>query len=148
MDEISRIKEAYVKRDLSGKRKLYSLFNPASLFTQHQREKEILKAISKFGINNLSDKKILDLGCGNGGVLRDFMRYGVKHENCFGIDLLPDRIEDAKKLSPNIDFTCGNAEALPYDGNYFDIVLLFTVFTSKNRADLSCITARSTRGLR
>ena len=43
---------------------------------------------------------------------------------------MPDRIEKAKRISPNIDFLCGNAEKLPYEDNSFDIVLCFTVFTS------------------
>lgn len=47
-----------------------------------------------------------------------------------GIDLLPDRVETAMSISPNIDFRCCSAEALPYDDRSFDIVMQFTVFTS------------------
>jgi len=36
----------------------------------------------------------------------------------------------ATKIHPNIDFKCGNAEALPLVGKSLDIVLQFTVFTS------------------
>jgi len=128
--ETERIKKAYEKRDLSGKNKLYSLFNPASLFINQQKEREILKSFSKLGISDLAQKKILDLGCGTGGVLRDFVRYGAMPENCFGIDLLPDRIDAAKKTSPNIDFRCGNGEELPYEDSFFNVILCFTVFTS------------------
>ncbi len=130
MDEIERIKNAYEKRNLSGKNKLYSYFKPASLFAAHQKEREILKALSRFGIDDLAVKKILDFGCGTGGVLRDFIKYGAMPANCFGIDLLPDRIDTAKKISPNIDFRCGNGEKLPYEDALFDMVICFTVFTS------------------
>jgi len=44
--------------------------------------------------------------------------------------LLEDRIEKAKYLSPNINFTCGNAANLPYADKFFDIVMQFTMFTS------------------
>lgn len=130
MNEIERIKKVYEKRDLIGKRKLYSLFNPASLFSTHQREKDILAILSRFNIDNLSDKKILDFGCGNGGVLRDCLRYGAKPENCFGIDILQCRIDEAKILSPNMNFIHGNAEGVLHGEGFFDIVLCFTVFTS------------------
>jgi len=130
MNEITRIKDAYSRRDSSGKKDLYQLFNPAALFMSHQREKAILNALKKAGISDISSLKILDLGCGNGGVLRDFVKYGASPENCFGADLLPDRIETAKQISPNMNFQCGNAEALPYEDSFFDMILCFTVFTS------------------
>ncbi len=130
MSEVDRIKNVYQRRDSSGKRKLYSLFNPASLFAEHQREVDILSFLPSVGITDLSPCKILDLGSGNGGVLRSFIRYGAMPENCFGVDLLQSRIDEAKSLSPNIDFRCGNAESLPYSDAAFDMVLCFTVFTS------------------
>jgi len=130
MNEVERIQKAYEKRDLSGKTKLYSPLNPAALFTSQQREKDIIKALANHGISDLSDKKILDLGCGSGGVLRDFVKYGASPENCYGIDLLSGRVEAARMLSPNIDFRCANAEELPYDNGVFDIAIIFTVLTS------------------
>ncbi len=83
MNEITRIKDAYARRDSSGKKALYQLFNPAALFMSHQREKAILKSLKKAGISDISSLKILDLGCGTGGVLRDFVKYGANPENCF-----------------------------------------------------------------
>ncbi len=130
MNEVDRIKKAYNKRDSSGKTTNYSLFTPAILFTSQQREKNILKMLSSVNIQDLQSKKIFDLGCGNGIILRDFVRFGAIPENCSGLDLLQDRIDTAKKLSPTMSFMCQNAETLPYDSASFDIVLCFTVFTS------------------
>ncbi len=129
-NEVQRIKEAYAKRNSPGKKKLYTVFNPASLFIGQQREKAIIDIITKSGIEDLSDKKILDVGCGKGGTLRDFIKYGARAENCYGIDLLPDRIDTAKDLSPNIFLICGNAENLPYESAFFDMVISSTLFTS------------------
>jgi ubiquinone/menaquinone biosynthesis C-methylase UbiE len=58
------------------------------------------------------------------------MKYGAKPENMHGIDLLPNAIEEAKRISPGIDFRCGNAESLPFRSESFDIVTQFTMFTS------------------
>jgi len=128
--EIDRIKKTYKKRDEAGKSQLYSFLNKATLFAYHQREKLILKLFCEWNIRNLSDKKILDVGCGAGGVLRNFIKYGAIPENLYGIDLLPDRIETAKKLSPHINFYLGSATELPFENEFFDIVMQFTVFTS------------------
>ena len=130
MNEIARIKEAYENRDIVGKNELYSLLKLDSLYIKQQREKAITSLLVSNNVNNLADKTILDVGCGNGGTLREFIEYGAQPENCFGLDLLPDRIENAKKLSPNINFKCGNAESLPYSNESFDILILFTVLTS------------------
>ncbi len=130
MHEAERIKQSYEKRDRGGKRNLYSFFKPDYLFASQQREKEIIKLLSGIDINCIDDKKILDLGCGNGSVLRDFIRYGARPENCHGVDLLESRIIEARKLSPNIHFNSANAETLAYDSAAFDLVLCFTVFTS------------------
>ena len=48
----------------------------------------------------------------------------------YGIDLLEDRIERAKKLSPHLRFYLGSATELPFENEFFDIVMQFTVFTS------------------
>ena len=56
----------------------------------------LLRTLKRFKGLELLDKKILDVGCGSGGVLRDFIKYGALPENLYGIDLLEDRIERAK----------------------------------------------------
>jgi ubiquinone/menaquinone biosynthesis C-methylase UbiE len=130
MDELERIKKAYEKRKIEQKDKVYSYFNKGSLFIMHQREKALLDILNKFNYSDLTNKKILDIGCGTGGTLRRFIDYGAKPENLYGIDLLKDRIENAKQLHPKINFICGDASNLPYPDKYFDIVVQFTVFTS------------------
>jgi SAM-dependent methyltransferase len=48
-----------------------------------------------------------------------------------GVDLLPDRIEAARNLSPTgMQFNCGTAEHLSFPDGSFNLVLAFTVFTS------------------
>ena len=128
--EKERIKQVYEQRKGKIPSNLYSFFNRANLFFIQGREQAILEAFKKYGIHSLEAKKILDIGCGAGGELRNLIRYGAKPENLCGIDLLPDRIEIAKKINPNIDFRCEDASCLPFENESFNIVLQFTVFTS------------------
>ncbi len=130
MDETVRIKEAYARRDGLDKSRLYSYLNPSALFIYRERERAVVDALAAYGFDDLSGKRILDVGCGKGETLRDFVNYGAAPENMSGIDLLPDRIERARALSPGMDLRYGNAETLPYADAYFDIVLCFMVFTS------------------
>jgi ubiquinone/menaquinone biosynthesis C-methylase UbiE len=129
-DENERIKRIYDIRKDNAISKRYSLFNIANLFIVQRREYELIDAIKRQGVISIEDKKILDTGCGIGNELRNFVRYGAKPENLYGVDILLDRIECAKSISPNIEFRCDNASSLPYESEYFDIVVQFTVFTS------------------
>jgi SAM-dependent methyltransferase len=130
MDETVRIKEAYARRDALDKSRLYSYLDPSALFIYQERERAIIDALSANGFDDLSRSRILDVGCGTGATLRDFVKYGASPANLSGIDLLPERIEEARSLSPGMEFRCGNAESLPYPDRAFDIVLCFMVFTS------------------
>ena len=130
MNEAERIKKVYEKRRSKQKYKLYSFFNKGNLYIVQQRERALLDLLRKFNFVKLSDKKILDVGCGTGGILRSFIEYGARPKNLYGVDILQDRIEIAQDINSNINYELGNASNLPYEDNYFDIVLQFTVFTS------------------
>jgi ubiquinone/menaquinone biosynthesis C-methylase UbiE len=130
MQEIERIKEVYLKRKVKDQSGVYSFFNKAHVFMIQRRDSEMLNMLRDRRISGLEDKRILDVGCGTGGELRNLLRYGAKPENLFGIDLLEDRINVAARLSPNIQFRCCNAESVPFKDNSFDIVTQFTAFTS------------------
>jgi len=47
-----------------------------------------------------------------------------------GIDLLPERIAQARKRQPHIFFYVGNATEAPFPPESFDLVFVFTVFSS------------------
>ena len=128
MNEVERISIAYGKRHDDGV--LYSFLSSGHLFIAQQLERELIRLFHLCRVNQLVDKKSLEVGCGTGGRLRELVRYGAMPENLSGIDLLPKAIEEAKRISPNMDFRCGNAESLPFDDESFDIVTQFTMFTS------------------
>ena len=130
LSESRRIQEFYRKRDRSNVRKLYSIWDPHGLYAVHQREKEVITLLRQNDMEDLSELTILDIGCGNGRQLQRYVDYGASLQNLHGIDLLPERIEKARELNPGISLRCGNADALPYEDQSFDIVTQFTVFTS------------------
>jgi len=128
--EIERIRNVYKRRKEAVPSSRYSIFDIANLFIFQRREWELISILKREGITSLKDKRILDVGCGGGRELINLIRYGATPENLFGIDLLEDRITEAKSLHPSVNFTLGDASVLPYPDKYFDIVIQFTVFTS------------------
>jgi ubiquinone/menaquinone biosynthesis C-methylase UbiE len=126
--EESRINEAYARRRSSN---LYSRFNPGHLFMVQERERRFLNLLSLCGCESLANKRILEIGCGSGDLLRDLIKWGARPENVVGIDLLSDRVTEAIQLCPrNMNIQPGNTAKLTFPDESFDIVLQSTVFTS------------------
>jgi ubiquinone/menaquinone biosynthesis C-methylase UbiE len=126
--EAARIEQAYARRK-SGN--LYSRFNPAYLFMVQEREQRFLALLSRHGCVPLDSKAILEVGCGSGDLLRDFIKWGARPENIVGIELLPERLAEAVELCPKgIHIHQGNAAEMPFPDKSFDVVLQSTVFTS------------------
>ncbi len=129
MNEVKRIEQSYERRKQLPSEQ-YSYFNPGNLFIIQERERKILQILDKYGLNSLFDKRILDVGCGNGAWLRELIKYGADPIKLYGVELLKDRVEQAKVLSPNLNIVTANAEKLDFEDGCFDLVHQSTVFTS------------------
>ena len=126
--EESRIRSAYSRRTDQGR---YSWFNRAHLLAMHELEEAIVAALSRHGHTTLDHASVLDVGCGRGVWLREFVKLGARPERLHGIDLLPDRIDEARRLCPNgVSLRSGSATALDFDDAAFDVVMQSMVFTS------------------
>jgi ubiquinone/menaquinone biosynthesis C-methylase UbiE len=133
--EEARIRAAYAKREEDDAR--YSWFSPGYQFMVQQRERRLLALFRRYDCENLAAKKILEVGCGAGQWLRDFVKWGARPENVTGIDLLADRVSKARRLCPPaVRIECASAAHLPFSKERFDLVLQSTVFTSILDPDL------------
>jgi ubiquinone/menaquinone biosynthesis C-methylase UbiE len=130
-DDLARLRLEYADREqrLAGS-DIYSLFNPATLFIWQGRQRAVLSALRRHDCEALSDHRILELGCGRGGVLLEYLNYGAIPGRLHGTDLLPDRVIDARRALPQVAVTNADGQHLPYVANQFDIVLQYTVFSS------------------
>lgn len=130
MEELIQIRERYQRRETSPRRGRYSYFNPDILFMVQVRQRKLLELLKRHGFEHLKDKYILEIGCGGGGWLRDFVQWGADPDRLYGIDLLENRIRVAQRLSPNFHYAVENAEHLGFGDQFFDLVLLATCLTS------------------
>lgn len=131
MDDIARLKNEYEDRKLRfAKRDVYSWFNSANLFTLQQRQRTILAALQKKGIADLANLKILEMGCGGGGVLTEFLNFGASPRNLYGIDLLADRLPRARAQLPASHFLNADGQNIPLSAQSFDVILQYTALSS------------------
>src|SRR5437764_2297733 len=111
--EEARIRASYAKRQQDDAR--YSYFSMGNLFEKQERERRLLTLLKRHGLAPLQTKKILDIGCGTGAQMREFIKWGARPEHMTGIDLLIDRLVAARHLCPEaVSTVCGNAAELAF----------------------------------
>jgi len=144
------IREVYARRDLSGKKRLYDAARPDALYIQRRCQQAWQRAITEAGLMPLDKCEVLDLGCGHGGWLRMLHEWGADPARLHGVDLLADRIEQARFLSPpEFDLRLGNGLRLDYPDRSFDFCAASTVFSSILDKDVQLAVAEElTRVLR
>ena len=127
-ERIRQVYAGYRERGLSqGK---WSEDNPGNRAILRERQTMAASMLAEGGRLPLENQEVLEVGCGSGKVLRSLVEIGAAPARCHGVDLLPDRIDAARLVLPESEFRIANAEELPYGDNAFDLVLVFTVFSS------------------
>lgn len=67
-------------------------------------------------------KRILDIGCGNGNVIRLLLKE--RQGDYYGVDLSAVMIEEAEKRLPdNVVLRSADVISLPFDDDFFDILI-------------------------
>lgn len=128
-DEPSSVRERYARRQASDAR--YSLLDPAALLEVQQRQRAMLTLLRRAGLADFGALTALEVGCGSGNNLLELLRLGFAPERLAGIELLPERHAQARRvLPPSVQLTLGDATEAAIAPSSFDIVLQMTVFSS------------------
>lgn len=128
--EADRVRAVYARRAERGLDSRYDSSRPANRFIYQTRERDLIRLLGGLGLLPLEARSVLDVGCGDGGVLRDLARLGASPERLAGVDLLPERIDRARELTVGARFEVGDARALPFQDGSMELVLAFTLFSS------------------
>jgi ubiquinone/menaquinone biosynthesis C-methylase UbiE len=128
--EIERLRRVYGHRRASNRAQRYSRTNPGHLYALHEREATMAALFRSAGLRSLTGLRILDVGCGVGATLRQYLEYEADPERLWGIDLLPEFVQSAGSGSLNPQVVCGSASDLPFPDGSFDFVSQFMLLTS------------------
>jgi ubiquinone/menaquinone biosynthesis C-methylase UbiE len=131
VNDVERLKTEYADRAirLHGSDR-YSPFNIAHFFMLQQRQRATLDMLVNQNFSTLSGKLMLEVGCGAGTVLNEYLGFRAELSHMHGTDLLPARLTAAKNQLPQLSLSCADGQQLPYRSNTFDLVLQYTVFSS------------------
>ena len=129
-DELAAIQERYQRRAAAPSGR-YSYFSPDVLLSTQQRQRATLSLLSSKGIQKLQDLDLIEIGCGNGSNLLEFLLLGATPERLAGNELLGERLRHARSVLPDaVRLWPGNAADLSLGESTFDIVYQSTVFSS------------------
>ena len=127
--EVEQIRARYARRSASDAR--YSLLAPAALLAMQERQRTMLQLFAQAGLADLADLRLLEVGCGTGGNLLEFLRLGFAPENLSGAELLPERWAQARRMLPeSLVLHNGNALQMALAPASQDVVFVSTVFSS------------------
>jgi SAM-dependent methyltransferase len=128
-DQTSLIASRYERR-FAGDR--YSLLRPDVWLSVQERQRVLLRLfVRDLGWYDLTNLKLTEVGCGNGGNLLDFLRFGFAPQNLCGIELLPERAIVARNMLPTVlaIHEC-DANSADIVQNSQDVVFQSVVFSS------------------
>jgi SAM-dependent methyltransferase len=128
--EAERIRAAYARREERGLEGRYSYWEPANLYLYQGRERALVSLLAGAGLLPMTNLRVLDVGCGEGAVLRDLLRLGARPDNLVGVDLLASRLARARALNADMAFSVADAAGLPFPNASFELLLAFTILSS------------------
>lgn len=130
MSEIDEVRERYRRRNPVNDADVYNPLRPDVWQRMHQKQKVILQLFSDLGLTDLTDMKLVEIGCGSGENLLEFLRFGFLPENLTGIELLEDRAAAAAGRLPAGMIRQGDAAEIEFVPESQDIVFQSVVFSS------------------
>jgi SAM-dependent methyltransferase len=132
VDEVVEVRARYGRRQVDVWRD--HALNPAVLLSVQERQRAIAGLFARLGWLDLASVRLLEVGCGTGCNLLDFLRLGFRPDHLQGIELLTASVEWARRdLPPSVQIILGDAAGAAgsrvADAS-LDIVFQSTVFTS------------------
>lgn len=129
MIETELVVERYARRNVGNR---YSVLRPEVWLGLQERQRVILNLFTQgLGWHNIADKTLLEVGCGSGGNLLDFLRFGFLPEHLSGSELLEERVAAARHSLPSaITIHSGDSTTATIVNDSQDIVFQSVVFSS------------------
>ena len=129
--EADAVRERYARRPDAAQDARYRLLNPAVWQSVQERQRALLRLFVRAGFDDLSALRLLEVGCGSGGNLLELLRLGFAPEHLRGIELLPERFAQARRVLPAaLALIEGDALQAEVEPGSQDIVYVSTVFSS------------------
>jgi SAM-dependent methyltransferase len=127
--ETRAVAERYARRDAADPR--YSPLRPDVWQLLHERQRALAQMLVRHGCADLAALRLVEVGCGRGDNLLELLRLGFAPEHLSGIELLDDRLRQARRVLPaSVSLWPGDATVAAVAPQSQQLVLQSTVFSS------------------
>jgi len=127
-DEAKAVAARYARRNVGDR---YSPLRPEVMQMLHERQRALRRLLARHGMKDAAALDLAEVGCGSGGNLLELLRLGFAPERLTGLELLPERHAQARRLLPAATtLWLGDATDAPLAPASQHIVLQATVFSS------------------
>jgi ubiquinone/menaquinone biosynthesis C-methylase UbiE len=128
--EAARIQAVYGHYDADPRTLAkWDVRNPGNVCMWEEFTRATLGLLTHEGVH-VNGARFLDVGCGWGTILGWLAEHGAKPAELYGVDLLENRITQARANHPAINFSIADARHLPFPGHFFDVILCVNFFGS------------------
>ncbi|MFC1628594.1 class I SAM-dependent methyltransferase [Gemmatimonadota bacterium] len=127
------VRARYARREDQCAHLKYDALLPHSLCFRQEKERAFVRLLRRLERDPgaVESLRVVEIGCGSGANLLDFLRLGFRPENLLGIELLEERAREARRILPEkTAVITGDAAELVLEDESFDICFQSTVFTS------------------
>jgi SAM-dependent methyltransferase len=152
-DEVERIKTLYEGRG-EGRDPFWSSDNwgqliPEIQFGEGQFRDLLIEALREHGLetSDMAGVSAIELGCGWGRNLHQFVELGIPARNIAGIDLIEHFVAFGRSQNPALNISVGDATRTGFGDSAFDVVLLHTVLSAITDRELHAKLLREARRL-
>ena len=130
--EPAAVQARYARRNAVADAQHYSLYASASaLQAQQERLRAMVQLWRTNGWHSLAGLHITEVGCGSGGNLLEWLRLGAAPEHLGGIELLCERLAQARRALPAATTLIeGDALQAAIEPASQNVVMQSTVFSS------------------
>lgn len=125
-DETERVRERYARRSMR-----YDPMSRWVYMSRQELERALIRVLTRELRAPVSETRLLEIGCGVGSNLLQFLRLGFRPDLLAGIELLEDRVRAARQVLPqSLEVRQGDALAATLPDAGFDVVFQSLVFSS------------------
>jgi phospholipid N-methyltransferase len=125
-----RMQAEHRRREREIPSDLYAPWQPAEILARTGRRRLAATLLHRAGAFPRAGDQCLEIGFGTLGWLGELISWGVRETDIHGIELDPIGVERARQTLPGSDLRNGDASALPWPDDSFQLVIASTVLSS------------------